>query len=87
MGFYLQHARSGTSWGEHPSSIRQKAERTAKLARACRALHGIPDHYKIKLRRAGCRLVYRVNDETVTVLVVALGKGEQNQIHDAAKTR
>lgn len=43
------------------------------------ALHGFPDHYKIKLRDAGYRLVYRVDDKTITVLVVAIGKRERSE--------
>jgi mRNA interferase RelE/StbE len=34
----------------------------------------MPDCYKIKLRAAGYRLVYQVEDKTVTVIVVAVGK-------------
>ena len=32
------------------------------------ALHGMADHYKIKLRASGYRLVYRVEEEAVTVV-------------------
>jgi mRNA interferase RelE/StbE len=45
------------------------------------------DHYKIKLRAAGYRLVYRVNDETVTVLVVAIGKRDGSEVYMTAKKR
>jgi mRNA interferase RelE/StbE len=45
------------------------------------ALSGFPDHYKIKLRDAGYRLVYRVEDETVTVLVVSIGKRERSEAY------
>ncbi|WP_214509756.1 type II toxin-antitoxin system RelE family toxin [Pseudomonas brassicacearum] len=37
------------------------------------ALHGMKDCYKIKLRGAGYRLVYRVEDERIVILVVAIG--------------
>jgi mRNA interferase RelE/StbE len=40
------------------------------------AVSGFPDHYKIKLRDAGYRLIYKVEDQTVTVLVVSIGKRE-----------
>ena len=50
------------------------------------ALHGLRDHYKIKLRDAGYRLVYRVEDRVVTVTVVAVGKRERNRVYkDAAR--
>lgn len=50
------------------------------------ALHGMRDHYKIKLRDAGYRLVYRVDDGRVTVTVVAVGKRERGVVYrDAAR--
>lgn len=52
------------------------------------ALHGLRDHDKIKLRDAGYRLVYRVEDQTVTVTVVAVGKRERAEVYrDAARRR
>lgn len=63
------------------------AERLIGLRVSGDALHGMPDHYKIKLRSAGDRLVYRVNDNTVTVLVVTVGKREGSKVYKAAQTR
>lgn len=51
------------------------------------ALHGMRDHYKIKLRSAGYRLVYRVEDQAVTVTVVAVGKRERGRVYSDAKRR
>ena len=51
------------------------------------ALHGMPDHYKIKLRQAGYRLVYRVEDNRVTVIVVAVGRHDHNEVYEAAQQR
>jgi len=51
------------------------------------ALHGLDDHYKIKLRSAGYRLVYRVEDKSVTVTVVAVGRREHNEVYKAAAAR
>lgn len=51
------------------------------------ALRGLPDHYKIKLRVAGYRLVYRIEDERVTVVVVAVGKRERSEVYETAKKR
>lgn len=51
------------------------------------ALHGMADHYKIKLKSAGYRLVYRVEDQNVTVLVVAVGKRERNEVYEAVAAR
>lgn len=44
----------------------------------------MPDHYKIKLRRLGYRLVYGVSDEVVTVTVVAVARRERGQVYEAA---
>ncbi|QFU32838.1 type II toxin-antitoxin system RelE/ParE family toxin [Brevundimonas sp. Bb-A] len=50
------------------------------------ALHGMRDHYKIKLRYAGYRLVYRVEDAIITVTVVAVGRRDRSQVYrDAAR--
>lgn len=51
------------------------------------ALHGMKDCYKIKLRGAGYRLVYRVEDERIVILVIAVGKRERGSVYDSAKTR
>ncbi|WP_236329477.1 type II toxin-antitoxin system RelE family toxin [Enterobacter quasihormaechei] len=49
-------------------------------------LHGLPDCYKIKLRAHGYRLVYQVQDNVVTVFVIAIGKREKSAVyHDANK--
>ena len=45
------------------------------------------DCYKIKLRGAGYRLVYRVEDERIVILVVAIGKRERGNVYDSAKHR
>ena len=49
------------------------------------ALHGMADYYKIKLRSAGYRLVYRV--EAAAVTVVAVGKRERSEVYNAAVAR
>lgn len=51
------------------------------------ALHGMPEHYKIKLRSAGYRLVYRVEEATITITVIAVGKRERNAVYKAAERR
>ncbi|MCS6622721.1 type II toxin-antitoxin system RelE/ParE family toxin [Roseibacterium beibuensis] len=51
------------------------------------ALRGLRDHYKIKLRGPGYRLVYRVEDRTVTVTVVAVGKREGSDVYKTASRR
>lgn len=51
------------------------------------ALHNMPDCYKIKLRKIGYRLVYRVDDNVITVTVIAVGKRERSAVYDAASWR
>lgn len=51
------------------------------------ALSGAKNIYKIKLRQAGYRLVYSVEDQTVTVIVVAVGRRDRNEIYDIALSR
>jgi mRNA interferase RelE/StbE len=50
-------------------------------------LHGLPDCYKIKLRTAGYRLVYQVNDKVVVVTVVAVGKRDKGLVYRLAEKR
>ena len=51
------------------------------------ALRDMPGHYKIKLRSSGYRMVYRVEDERVVVVVVSVGKRERSSVYAAAQNR
>ena len=51
------------------------------------ALRDMPSHYKIKLKASGYRLVYRVEDDRVVVVVVSVGKRECGEAYLSAKTR
>jgi mRNA interferase RelE/StbE len=49
-------------------------------------LSGLVNAYKIKLRSAGYRLVYRVKDDVLVVTVIAVGKRERGIVYrDAAE--
>jgi mRNA interferase RelE/StbE len=50
-------------------------------------LNGMRDCYKIKLRKAGYRLVYQVRDLEVIVSIVAVGKRERNSVYKIAAKR
>lgn len=50
-------------------------------------LRTMPDCYKIKLNAVGYRLVYRVVDETISVVVIAVGKREHNLVYHTALLR
>lgn len=87
---FLPSARK--EWDKLGSTIRQqfvkKLRERLELPRVpSAALQGMHDHYKIKLRQLGYRLVYRVNDETITVLVVAVGKRERGDVYSRARAR
>lgn len=43
--------------------------------------------YKIKLSQAGYRLVYHVNDNKMIVMVVVVGKRNNNDVYDVASNR
>ncbi|MEZ5716738.1 MAG: type II toxin-antitoxin system RelE/ParE family toxin [Paracoccaceae bacterium] len=47
----------------------------------------MPGSYKIKLRASGYRLVYRVEDTRVTIMVIAIGKREGSAVYRAAAHR
>lgn len=87
---FLPSARK--EWDKLGATVRQQfvkklRERLEHPRIPASALHGMPDHYKIKLRQLGYRLVYRVSDEVVTVTVVAVGKRERGEVYEIARRR
>lgn len=50
-------------------------------------LSGYENVYKIKLKTAGYRLAYEVKDENITVLVLSVGKRENDKIYKNLKER
>ena len=44
-------------------------------------LHGWQNVYKIKLRSAGYRLVYEVVDSELIIIILAIGKRENNEVY------
>lgn len=47
----------------------------------------LKDCYKIKLRNDGYRLVYQVNDNDLTLFVVAVGKRDNSNAYQKAQKR
>ncbi|MGZ8223503.1 MAG: type II toxin-antitoxin system RelE family toxin [Methylobacter sp.] len=43
--------------------------------------------YKIKLRSAGYRLVYEVDDQEIIVFVIGVGKRENSNVYNKARNR
>lgn len=79
-------------WNKLNSSVKQPLKK--KLMKVLEnpripknKLSGHPNRYKIKLRSIGYRLVYEVIDDEVIVLVIAIGKRENNSVYDSADIR
>ena len=50
-------------------------------------LSGAKNLYKIKLHQSGYRLVYEVNDDVITITVIAVGKREGGKVYLTALKR
>lgn len=50
-------------------------------------LSGLEGCYKIKLMRAGYRLVYQVIDSKIVILIWAIDKREDSKVYDSARKR
>ena len=50
-------------------------------------LRGFENHYKIKLRASGYRLVYEVIDKKICILVIAISKRNKNKVYKQAKKK
>ena len=50
-------------------------------------LHGFKNHYKIKLRSSGYRLVYEIDQGAVSVIVITVGKRNRSEVYLSAKKR
>ena len=50
-------------------------------------LRGAPDLYKIKLRKSGYRLVYRVDSGQLVVVVISAGKRDKSRVYRTAEQR
>ncbi|HZW50619.1 MAG TPA: type II toxin-antitoxin system RelE/ParE family toxin [Rudaea sp.] len=79
-------------WRKLASPIREQfkkklAERLEHPRVPAARLHNLPDCYKIKLRSAGYRLVYQVDDKIVLVTVIAVGKRDKQRVYSRAAKR
>lgn len=79
-------------WHRLDASVRdQFKKKLAKLVedphRPANRLRGLEGCYKIKLRAAGVRLIYKVEDGELVILVVAVGKRDKNAVYDTARER
>ena len=79
-------------WDKLDSSARKQfasklRERLSEPRIPAVRLSGMADCYKIKLRKAGYRLVYRVYDDRIVVQVVAVGRRDRNAVYATALRR
>ena len=89
LDFYEQAYKE---WNKLDKNVReqfkQKLVERLKSPRVPSAkLRDSKDRYKIKLKGVGYRQVYEVNDNTVVVLVVAVGKRDKNDVYLRAALR
>lgn len=89
----LRHKDFTDEWNDLPAAIREQLKK--KLAKVVinphipkNRLHGdLANCYKIKLLKAGVRLVYRVDDDKVIILLVTVGKRAENAVYIEAGKR
>lgn len=93
MSYQLQFTvRALKGWKKLGETIRQQlkkklAERLENPKIPGDRLHGVLGSkpcYKIKLRSSGYRLVYEVDDEKITVLVLVVGKRNRSEVYKQA---
>ena len=93
MSYRLRfHKLALEEWQKLDGSLREPlkkklAERLENPHVPSAALSGMANCYKIKLRSAGYRLVYRVDAEIIFVTVIAIGKREQGKVYAAVRSR
>ena len=73
-------------WRKLDASLRTQfkkklAERLLNPRVPADRLRGYDSVYKIKLRSAGYRLVYEVEDEVLTIYVIVAGKRAKNKVY------
>lgn len=79
-------------WNKIGSTIREQLkkkleERLKEPVVPADRLHGFKNHYKIKLRSSGYRLVYEVDDGEISVIVITVGKRERSEVYSKAQKR
>lgn len=93
MSYKLRfHELALAEWKRLDGSVREPlkkklAERLDNPRVPSAALSGMPDCYKIKLKRIGYRLVYRVDDHAIFVTVISVGKRDRQKVYDDAQSR
>ncbi|WP_152184243.1 type II toxin-antitoxin system RelE family toxin [Sulfurimonas indica] len=83
---------SDKEWKKITSTVRtqfkKKLEKIVENPRIQKnKLSGYNNIYKIKLRSSGFRLVYEVKEEAIVVLILGVGKRENNTIYKNLEER
>ena len=81
---FTAHAKR--EWDRLDTAIRNQlkkklAERLQHPRVPADAMRRMPDCYKLKLRKSGFRLVYKVTDGKLLVLVLSVGKREASEVY------
>lgn len=93
MSYRLRfHKLALAEWRRLDAGLREQlkkklAERLEHPRIPSAALSGMPDCYKIKLRNAGYRLIYRVDDTVIFVTVIAVGRRDKQKVYEVAQSR
>lgn len=79
-------------WNKVGATIREQLkkklrERLEEPEVAADRLRSFKNHYKIKLRASGYRLVYEVEKDTISVIVITVGKRDQSSVYIKAAKR
>lgn len=89
----LRHKDFTKEWEQLPAAVREQLKK--KLVKVIEAPHipknmlhgGLVGCYKIKLLKAGVRLVYQVKDDEVVILLITVGKRADSVVYDEATKR
>ena len=93
MTFDLRfHEKAWREWQQLDTSVREPLktkllERLEQPRVPASALRGMPNCYKIKLHSVGYRLVYRIDNATVYVTVIAVGNRDKSRVYQNATQR
>lgn len=93
MSYELRfHVAALKEWKKLDGTTREQFKK--KLAERCEnprvpsaQLRGATDRYKIKLRKAGYRLVYEIRGNELVVYVLAVGRRDGSAVYAAADKR
>ena len=91
MSYSLEFTESALrEWNKLDGAVKARlkkklAERLEEPHVPASALHSMPGCYKIKLQKIGYRLIYQVDDDTVVVEVITVGRRDSRIYEKAAE--